>query len=938
MSEARTINLRELREIITDPNELLKGTAFFDQGRLQHLSRFEAKLYGEAEGSGTAPYKVQVHFKDGAITGRCSCMAARSRPFCKHSAALLVAWARAPEGFVVAETAPAGAGGEPKKKQVKRGKADDQGLMREGVAGITTLVRELAVTGTAALDPVRIEQIRALGTNLREQKLRRLSARTLELSDRLTVPAEQADPVELAELLTDLLLTAKKLEKHLGGEVLEDRYVETLIGKTWRKTDRAPVEGLELLEYGYRTETTADDFVIRESRFLDLRSGAHYSEKQILPTFLAKRTPAKPSYFGQVLKEAKGSRYPGFAPHRLDLEDKGQGVPRDEAALTTLLERALPTVSVALQAFQEQRRDPFAPDLLPVALKVDTVLASGARLQLVDAADQALFLPSEIAVDDRFAAALRGGRLRAVLGDVGADGPLPTFYPVALVTEGKRGLALVPIGTRVMVGTKIDPRVTVGPRRIRWVETAKAAGLSGSAVALGEVKEELASVLGMGLPALSPRFVTPLVARLSELGLQKPGEVLKNASELSDASERLEGFVKVFQVLSVALVRLCGATPVERSTLAAVPTYDSVVVPAPQVELEPRAITQASARGAINRYEAAVHYARYYERVPPESLATELWPTWADGSATPYVVRALKGQGALGVQAAARALAAKKGRTAAFTALSVLEAIGSPEADRLLLQVESEHPDPGLRSVARRARRKSVDPNDKKKLEPLLGALFVAANRDDRVEALQKIEALADPEAIPYVRMSFAGDVSKDVREAAAYTLARLGDLEIVETLLRQLRDRREDPETAKIAAVALGHLGDVRGVDELLTAYAEGWLPGTMALALGALGVAALEPLVQRFVAEPELAERKAAQKVLQNLPAAEVGRSLVAQLEATAEVDRIKIAALFAQLAAGVPDAKATVRDGITRLCPTLMDGKSAAEKLLRRRWNAL
>lgn len=76
----------------------------------------------------------------------------------------------------------------------------------------------------------------------------------------------------------------------------------------------------------------------------------------------------------------------------------------------------------------------------------------------------------------------------------------------------------------------------------------------------------------------------------------------------------------------------------------------------------------------------------------------------------------------------------------------------------------------------------------------------------------------------------------------------------------------------------------------------------------------------------------------MLQNLPAAEVGRSLVAQLEATAEVDRIKIAALFAQLAAGVPDAKATVRDGITRLCPTLMDGKSAEEKLLRRRWNAL
>ena len=96
--------------------------------------------------------------------------------------------------------------------------------------------------------------MRALGENLREHKLRRLSAKTIalaELVETARAKGDEFDHLAYAELLGDLLLTARKLEKHVGGEAIEERHVEELIGKTWTKKDRAPVTGLDLVEVAF---------------------------------------------------------------------------------------------------------------------------------------------------------------------------------------------------------------------------------------------------------------------------------------------------------------------------------------------------------------------------------------------------------------------------------------------------------------------------------------------------------------------------------------------------------------------------------------------------------------------------------------------------------------------------------------------------------------
>src|SRR5215471_10345832 len=223
------ISLADLRGFISDAGELAKGTQIADSGALQNLAQHEQKLFCEAKGSGQAPYRVSLAFgeKPGELKARCSCMAARSRPFCKHSAALLVSWSRAPESFVVSDAPPV-SDAPAKKTAVRTGKVSGTDLMAHGVERVATLVRELSVAGIAAAGVDRAEQVRQLGEGLRENRLRRLSARTLELAGMLDTAIARrghVDAVAYADLLSDMLLTSRKLQRHLGGETLENRYV-----------------------------------------------------------------------------------------------------------------------------------------------------------------------------------------------------------------------------------------------------------------------------------------------------------------------------------------------------------------------------------------------------------------------------------------------------------------------------------------------------------------------------------------------------------------------------------------------------------------------------------------------------------------------------------------------------------------------------------------
>ncbi|WP_437732790.1 HEAT repeat domain-containing protein [Sorangium sp. So ce1335] len=951
--EVQRIGAAELRAFIQDPGELKKGTLLYDGGQLLNLARHENKLFCEAKGSGAAPYKVTLVYSGSpapGFKGRCTCPARTfTTAFCKHAAALLVAWARAPESFVVSDAAPPGAtGGETARKSVKKGSVNAQALMKSGVEQVGTLVRELAVAGVATIGADRIEQMEKLAEGLRENRLRRLSARTLDLAALLRGPAAGAGSaagagpaagarrgalpaVAYANLMADLLLTARKLEKHLAGEPLDDRHVEELVGKTWKASDRKPAEGLTLVEYAFSTRTTSDDFVIRESRFLDLESGRHFSEKQILPAFMAKRTEPKRSFAGEVLAGARATTYPGYPPLRLDFTDLGDKRPLDAGALGAVLARALPDVGAALAALQEHRKDVFAPDLVPVAVRIDTLFARGARLSAVDDKGEALHLPDDASLEERLAGSLRDARLRALLGDVGIDAALPTLWPLAAVVEGPLGLELRAVFD---VGVEQGAAARSAPLEgSAWNAAAREAGASPAAIALGEVREELAEALVTGLTGLVARATDPLAERLRDLRLEKQAALLQSLPQRPDPADRLDDFIKLYQVLEMALVRLAGATHIDRAAMERVPSYESVAVARPDEVLPPDEVARRRAAGAMSRYVAAVHHDRHYASLPASELVNNIFPLWADGTATPTLARTFAPLGAEAIAAAERALTVKAGRVARLTAVRVLQAValhgdGAARADAaaMLGRVAEHAKDAGLRALARdaldvlegaqaagpgggaavRARRAAQS----ERVQELAKALGAAPTKEERIEALKALAELGDLAALPALRRAFYADAARGVREEAAYALAQLGDVEMVETFVRRLASRGEDEREAKIAAYALGYLGDVRGLGELLSAYAEGYKPGIVADAIRAFGPVALGPLVDLIEARPEIAKRAAALDALKKMEDAAVAACLRERVEARrGDADFADKAQLYLKLADVHPHSKREV-----------------------------
>lgn len=382
------------------------------------------------------------------------------------------------------------------------------------------------------------------------------------------------------------------------------------------------------------------------------------------------------------------------------------------------------------------------------------------------------------------------------------------------------------------------------------------------------------------------------------------------------------------------------------------PTYESVYIRRPERDLEPREIAALTASGAMSRYQAATHYARFYEKMPPEELAASIYPTWADGSASRYIARAFVSRPVEAIEAARRALGLARGvnasrrlpsaRVASLTAIGVLEAVGTPEAKRALDEVVRTHADGGIRAHAARALRALAGEDAwhgplAEEFARHRDALLSGSTKDDRIAACRALVALGHVEAIPFLRASFAGDVSGEVREQAAYALAQIGDVESVDTFVRMLRERGQHQAQAKVGAYSLGYLGDVRGVDELLAAYAEGWQPGIVADAIRQIGTAALGPLVGLLERRPEILERKAALGVIAALPAEDVREHVLGRL---GELDVTRgFAALAAVLVAVAGEHESIAKEVVAKvvaLQPELMGkkGKSAEEKALARR----
>jgi hypothetical protein len=353
--------------------------------------------------------------------------------------------------------------------------------------------------------------------------------------------------------------------------------------------------------------------------------------------------------------------------------------------------------------------------------------------------------------------------------------------------------------------------------------------------------------------------------------------------------------------------------------------------------IAPHEIAGRLARGEINRFEAGALQARYYETLPAETLVGQPFPTWADGSASPFVALAARKLPVAAIATAQQMLtptATTQGaptrirrsgypRMAAITALRVLEAIGGEAAKAVLRGVAQRHTDNTLRNMARMVmgRLAGVAAVDDARLMETRGALLNAPTQEQRALAAERLADAGDVAAIPLLRMSFAGDIAGDVRDASGRALGRLGDADSVDTFCAALHRRDEDHETAKTAAYALGYLGDIRGIEALLAAYRAAWMPDVVAEAIAAVGEAAVPQLIELIEANPGILKRTTARSVIEELRSEALLAALLERAEAIArEPDLVVRAAALVDMVKSRADVARAFGARIFELRPDL------------------
>jgi hypothetical protein len=394
-------------------------------------------IHAEVKGSGSSPYRIDITFKDGGSkpSTKCSCPAWRSNPFCKHVAAVLLAWLQKPDSFAVVEAPPTEVKEKPARAKKpatdaegastdapKKAKTDEQAdaarlaLLESGISQATDLLTELCARGLLATTPEQADAVLKLAELLISQKLHTLGRATQRLAIRLRQLSEaktnrrgaQPDVNEgdFAALLADawIALAATKRAFQAGPNSDDSSMdFEDLIGTEFRASrlsESTPIQAL--LEVGFEEIEDETGYTIFTSYLIDLDNGELMFDRAMPPTRLAEKLRKKP--YNSLLTQCRVESTRSQPPRRVKVSSIGQKQPITAEALSRSAKHAVTTVAVLRRRLAMQMADPlagrellalFAPQTLQV---IDAPPAQGRGSQsllLIDA--EGIAIPIETA-------------------------------------------------------------------------------------------------------------------------------------------------------------------------------------------------------------------------------------------------------------------------------------------------------------------------------------------------------------------------------------------------------------------------------------------------------------------------------------------------------------------------------------------------------------
>jgi len=410
-------------------DDFVNGEPYFRQGKVTDTWQTETSLHAAVAGSGSKPYQVSVTLHEGNLVPHCTCPAHRRRPYCKHVAAVLVAWARVPERFVMGE-APAVLKPQSQVRRARQPKADTRQVQAEGLDKVEELLVELATYGLLSLSEAQVTRVNDLAHIVESHKLRRLARLVGQLGATLQAALatqKQLDEAAYAELLNDTWLTLQATRRALEDPAADPQLLDELVGKTWHESDLERREGERLVELAYESVTLDTGFTVDTSFLLSLTSGTLYTEKLITPIQL-KKQPRKPSYTGRL--EGTLGIYPGPEPRRVKLLDMAPEAPLTDADWQQAAACAGRSVAELFRHFQAVVANPLAAPEDYAFFAPARIFVDGPGVHLLDDTGQAI----PLAEGWRVLGALTRQPVVAIFGRLAvADGALH-LTPLGLVT------------------------------------------------------------------------------------------------------------------------------------------------------------------------------------------------------------------------------------------------------------------------------------------------------------------------------------------------------------------------------------------------------------------------------------------------------------------------------------------------------------------------
>jgi hypothetical protein len=364
------------------------GEDYFRKGKVTDTWQTENSIHASVAGSGKRPYQVSITDQDRKLTPKCTCPAHRRRPFCKHVSAVLIAWARTPERFVVGQ-AIAPPKPQSQVKRARQAKVGRRKVQMEGLDKVEELLVELTSYGLLSLTEAQIARVGDLAHTTESHKLRRLARRVTLLGKMLETARTDPESFEettYAELLSDTWLTVQATRRALEDPKAEPTLLDELIGKTWREKDLERRENARLVELAYETVTLDTGFIIDTSYLFSLDDGVLYTEKQIVPAKFKKQA-RKPSY-NSLLVGTIGL-YPGPEPRRARLIETNQS-PITESDWQQALVHAERSVPALFQCFQAATSNPLAPPEAYALFAPAQIFVDDTVIYLLDEGEQAI--------------------------------------------------------------------------------------------------------------------------------------------------------------------------------------------------------------------------------------------------------------------------------------------------------------------------------------------------------------------------------------------------------------------------------------------------------------------------------------------------------------------------------------------------------------------